>query len=333
MKTSIDYLSSVAIKNSVKPSYSCISFDGDTAIAHNENVIAWVSGMPINFDSKVMVPAHRLSQSVGAIGESFDVSLDGDQVVISGGDSSFSIPVIAGECGATIPLFDCLVEVPSPSLMCQSLSNVAFAHDANKSTTVLTGVFVTKDKVVATDGKVLAEMSGEYPDIKAIIPVSSIPYIVGCMEGNDSAKISVSGGALTVVSGDRGVRVRLIEGHYPNYGAAIPSSFEKKWSVSRKSLIKAVKNASLMASIASPAVVIDGNGDGCYVTNMITNSGTSKTLVEGGPQGKIAYNGVYLNNILSRLQSDTVEFNDGGKGRGAVIYEGSCMYLIMPVTI
>ena len=333
MKSSIDYLASVAIKNSPKPSYSCISLIGNTAISHNENTIAWVTDMPFEFQEPVMVTASRLAQALGAAGDDATVSRRGDMVVVSGGSSEFEIPAITGEATPSIPQVSPDIDVPLPGTFCAALAHVSFAHDAPTASSVLSGVHVTSTAIVATDGKLLAEVRGEFPDVTMTVPVIAIPLISACMEGNESASMDTSSGSLSIVSGNRGLRVRLVEGKYPNYKAALPSTFVGSWGFNRKDMIKAVKNAALMSNSSSPAVVLEGDGSTCTVTNMTTNAGKAKTSIAGGPSRKVAFNGIYLNSILSRMSGDEVTANDSGPGKGMVMSEGNCTYLIMPVAI
>ena len=137
------------------------------------------------------------------------------------------------------------------------------------------------------------------------------------------------------------LRIRLIEGNFPDYERLLPSGQPHRAVLNRANLVDAIGRASLVADNHIPVVMKFTSGDGVLLTASRSDVGQESETVEGTYEGEesdltVAFNHRYLHEGVSALGSDHVElgFDDAFKPciiRG--IGDAAFLYLLMPIRI
>lgn len=241
-----------------------------------------------------------------------------------------------------------------------ALSQVLFAVASNESRAELSGVSFQFGKstdgratltMASTDSYRLAERtlvldgSSESTETNVIIPartLSEVSRILGIFRDDVDAEkrlqIRLSEAQVVFKYGSVELTSRTIEGTYPDYRQIIPTTFKTEATVSRESLIKAVKTASLFSRTGLFDVTLSLNpatGITVSANDSARGKNTARTeaIMQGEPNS-ITVNSRYLLDGLSSVGTDEVRLgvNDGAnpclvRPKGKEGY----LYLVMPI--
>ena len=124
----------------------------------------------------------------------------------------------------------------------------------------------------------------------------------------------------------------LEKNNFPNWQAILPQTAETHINANKKELVTESKKAANFSSID----LISLNANGCLkIEAKDEDAGKeySKELKQYSKQGsdiKIGFNAVFLNAILSEIESESINFELTGSNRAAIINRN---FLLMPVML
>lgn len=257
-----------------------------------------------------------------------------------------AIPTVEGKPTALI----------APDQLREAIAQVVFAAATDESRPVLAGVHMRfeGDKLTlsAADGfrmtvrhATLLEPASE--DVSIIVParaVSDLSRTIG--DATDPVEIMVTKGRnqLLCRTGNVEFLSRLIEGSFPDWRQIVPSGYTTRAVVGREALLSAAKLASYFARDNNDIVKLSMKpGESEYATGSLTISANAAEVGDNtsdldaaveGPEGQIAFNVRYLNDVLSALKTPQVALEMQNSASAGVVRPAGTndsTHVIMPM--
>ncbi len=267
---------------------------------------------------------------------------------IAGSDSTDfpSFPDVSAGVEFDIPVAD----------LAQMIAKSAFATSKDESRACLCGILWEVDAqtntMVATDGHRLGKSSvnGSYPieeKLSSIVAPKSLVHMVRTIGTEEGKTVHVKMGEKYVLFSVDGFVLcsKLIDGPYPDYSRAIPSSNPKKAVVDRKVIQEALKRVCVLSNQKTNLVkfVFQGTQLELMVLNRdIAGEAHEVLQVEyDGPEHVIGFNGQYFSEILSIIGTDRIRMEMNTEISACLLFpeEGSesaqsdDLFLIMPLRV
>jgi DNA polymerase-3 subunit beta len=195
--------------------------------------------------------------------------------------------------------------------------------------------------MAATDSYRLAvketPVSGELPELEAIIPARALQELARLAAGSDEVQLGLQENH--VVFGVEGawLTTRRIDGQFPNYRQLLPEQFEHTLELPREELLEVVRRVSLMAQRNSPLRLrfSDGELTVSAQTQDVGEARESVPVAFAADAMEIGFNADFLRDGLESVDSDSVKLRLISPLRPAVL-EGETddyTYLIMPIRL
>lgn len=198
-------------------------------------------------------------------------------------------------------------------------------------------------RLVATNGQRLATSVLDFPldsEGSFIVPRKGVNEILR-MIGSRDETVSLAFGTNHVRLETKNTRVvsKLIDGSFPDYQVAIPTSGDKVMEVSRSLLREALIRAAILSNemYRNVKLHLAGHRLGILANNPMKEDAEEKLTVSyDGAELEIGFNVGYLIDCLTAMEGDTVRltFSDGSS---AVLIEGpddpGATYVISPMVI
>ena len=206
---------------------------------------------------------------------------------------------------------------------------------------VLVKFFSSKIESVATDSFRLAEQTVTYEggqeEQSVIIPKNTAQEILRVL-GIKSGKvaIAISENQIFFTMGDVEVVSRLIDGHYPDYKRVFPEKAVAKALLSKESLEKSIRLASVFTSQIAD-IKIQAGKEGLKIFAKNSDKGEVDLMVPGALKGeafKVTVNYRYVLDGLKNISTEKVVMEFTGEDSPLVMRpEGKSdfVYLIMPL--
>ncbi|MCU1394235.1 MAG: dnaN [Ilumatobacteraceae bacterium] len=299
-------------------------------------------------DGGVVLPARLSADIVRSLSPGkVEVSVDGDDVSISGGRSQFAVrPLSFDDYPRLSSPASSAVTLPSAEVG-EALRQVVRAASTDEARPILTGVMLTAEaeglRMVATDSYRLAvrDLPGASvlgADQKVLVPgraLSELQRLVGNASeltlrlGEREATFEVGGTRLTT---------RLIEGEFPNYRQLIPPSYPNKLTVARDALMEAIRRVKILARDATP-IRLQMTADSLRLTAITQDVGNAVEELDAvleGTELTVAFNPDYFANGVEAIGSDEVTLETLDALKPAVLRgvgKTDYLYLLMPVRV
>lgn len=228
-----------------------------------------------------------------------------------------------------------------------AVQQTARASSTDEKRPVLTGTLVEKNvadstlKMVATDSYRLAwkeaEVSGSVADWEDCIIPSKTMNEVARLAGSSDADVELKMQDKQVMFkiGDLVISSRLIEGQFPNYKQLVPKGEKTSVKVDKDVLAAAVKRALIFGHNMRVGVY----SDHLRVTTETPEVGDSKEEIPAdvnGEEMEIGFNGTYLMDGLSGVESEKVEIKLDDPQKPALVRTEESEkynYILMPVRL
>ena len=264
-----------------------------------------------------------------------------------------------------IPEFDVSCDIPlDANTFKRMIQNVAFAASMDDSRPVLTGVLVSLDgktaSMVATDGFRLAICKVELPVTlgkkQLIIPASALKEVVRILGATKVTKITLflpsTGSQVMLRCENVQIVSQLIDGKFPDYQAILPKGYKTRTVVNTNELLKACKQASIIAREGSNVVRFhlhpgpDQTGK-IRLLAEFDETGTSEIEIVATVEGQeleIAFNVKFLEDGLEAISTENVVIETNAHNTPAAIRstglevpssggEEDYLYVLMPMHI
>ncbi len=307
-----------------------------------------------NFNSggKTTAPARKLNDLCRLMPDLAEIHfyLDGDNLKIETESGKYNLSTLPSE---DFPVFEIEETQSQINISSQNLKNLitktSFAMGNQDWRHYLNGLYMMiDDKVittVATDAHRLAMATSSLNEASSestngIVPRKSINEI-GKLVGDESENVVIQLGQTSIavnVSGTTFVS-KLIEGKFPDYEQVIPSGESSLLVVDRKNFSESLSRVSVLSSEKYKGVRIITKKDSLNISanNPEKEQGEENLSCEyQGEEIDIAFNVNYLQEILSTIDSETIEINFFGSEKSCLITDPNSenlKYVVMPLLI
>ena len=303
--------------------------------------------------------------------EKLDIQITDRTCVIKGADSEFDLPTEDPADFPDVPVFETAGQVSiARTVFADMVNKTAFAAASESTRYALNGINAVfgnnKLEMVATDGRRLAyvksKVAGATSDMgaviiptKALLQLQRVPTLkeeaqekpegeAGKERAGKSKKapvemvvISICENQVRLQCGAALVVSQLVEGQFPPYQEVVPKDSNKKATLGREGFLSAVRRAALLTTEEARSVKLAFSGQSLTLTSQAPEAGQATVEIgltyEGEPI-EIAFNPVFLRDVLRALSDDEVTIEMSEPGRPAVIRgTGDYLYVVMPINV
>jgi DNA polymerase-3 subunit beta len=319
----------------------------------------WIGGQ-IEEEGAITVPSRLLSDFVNSLpSEKIDLTLSPrarqltvkcarNEAKIGGMDADDFPPIPAIEDGATLEL--------DPVVLREAITQVVFSAATDDSRPVLTGVGLTVDgdevTFAASDGFRLAvrtlklkKKAGDKHQV--IVPAKALAELNRLLQDQDDPVAMTFNANMTQVLfrlKDVELVSQLIQGTFPDYSRLIPKEWTSRAIVEVRDFLQETKIASIFARDGSGIVRVmfeagEGGSPGqmkilAKAEEIGENDGSLDASVEGEPS-KVAFNGKYLQDVLSVLDGRVALETTGPSQPGVIrpLDNDNYVHVVMPMFV
>jgi DNA polymerase-3 subunit beta len=299
-------------------------------------------------DGGVVLPARLSADIVRSLSAGkVELSVDGDEVSISGGRSQFSVrPLSFDDYPRLSSPASSAVTLPSAEVG-EALRQVVRAASTDEARPILTGVMLTAEaeglRMVATDSYRLAvrDLPGASvlgADQKVLVPGRALSELQRLVGNAPELTLRLGEREATFEVGSTRLTTRLIEGEFPNYRQLIPPSYPNKLTVARDALMEAIRRVKILARDATP-IRLQMTADSLRLTAITQDVGNAVEELDAvleGTELTVAFNPDYFANGVEAVGSDEVTLETLDALKPAVLRgvgKTDYLYLLMPVRV
>ncbi len=321
-------------------------------------VTVWMDAA-IDGDLSLTIPAKTLTDVVSSLIEpEITFSTNGKpEISIKSGSFKGIVKGIEGSEFPAIPRFDVTDGIViGASCLKSMIQSVVFAASADESRPVLTGILVTLDgnaiSMVAADGFRLAirkaELSTSTGKKKLVVPAAALKEAARILSAFKGDKVTLfvppSGSQIVFRCEHIQLISQLIDGKYPDYQTIIPKGYKTRTVLSTTELLKACKQAEIIAREASNVVRLQlkpGGEQTGKVQVLAESDETGKSEVElagtvEGQKLEIAFNVKLLLDALETISTRNVVLETNAHNTPATVRPAGSenyQYILMPMHI
>ena len=352
-RNTIPILSNVLIDASGDGSLKVMATDLDL------QVVETMQAANVEASGAITVSAHLLFDIARKLPDGSQVSLEtGDnRMTVKAGRSRFQLPTLPRDDFPTIAEGDLPTrfELPAKTLA-ELIDRTRFAISTEETRYYLNGIFLHVSdedrptlKAAATDGHRLARFTLDRPEGAEGMPDVIVPrkavgelrkLLEEAMDGSVQIDLSASKIRFTI-GGEGGVVLtsKLIDGTFPDYTRVIPTGNDKLLKLDPKSFYQAVDRVATIATEKTRAVKMGLEDDKVTLSVTSPDNGTAaeELAADYGSDGfEIGFNANYLKDILSQMDSETVEVHLADAGAPTLIRKDAnspALYVLMPMRV
>ena len=300
---------------------------------------------------ETLVPADKLRDIVReSVDDTLSIEIVGEQAVIKGQDSKFTIYTQNPKEFPPVPGFEGAAdfEITGGHLK-QLIGQTLFAAAKESTRYAFNGVLVVakgkKISLVSTDGRRLAQAKGDLTSEKlpkdgarAIVPAKALTLIDKLIDDPEAAvAFQIRENQVIVHTADATLTSNLVEGQFPPYEDVIPKDTDKKMTAATADFLSAVKRAALLTTEDSKGVRLQFGKSGLKLTSRSPESGEAEVnfpcKFEGGDV-EIGFNPQFLTEALRVIDTDEISLELSAPNRPGLLKGGpNFLYVIMPVNL
>lgn len=270
---------------------------------------------------EITVPSKRLFEIIREINQSeVQVKLaENDRLDILAGSSHFKIPGLKADEFPKLPEIQSDTYELSCELFSKLFDKTSFAMSTDETRQNLAGLFLEKEgedliRMVATDGHRLSLMEQELEGgvlggVSVIIPKKGISELKKIVSQEGSFELAIDKKNLLARKGNESLFVRLIEGEFPDYKRVIPQETGTIASISKESLVGALRRVSLLSNERSRGVILNFSSGHLEVTINNPDLGEAQEEMKIDYKGEkisIGFNAKYLLDVLAAMEDETI---------------------------
>lgn len=321
--------------------------------------VAMTVTMPVEGSKpgQLCIPAKRLAEIVRVLPNetiTLEASTETKRVTISSTNGEYKLTCESAEEFPSLAQITgdgngAQLEVPLAALK-HIIGTTLFAVSTDELRPAMMGVLMTMKKgqvsAVATDGHRLVQFStkefGGDANASVVIPSKTLSLVSRSFEG---ANIAMTLGTAHVQFAQENTMItsRVIDEQYPNYESVIPLDNEKKMIVARKPLLDSVRRVMLFSNSLTRQTRLKLSAGVLRVSAEDVDAGGEARedipCTYGAGDLEIGFNGKFVDDALSHLDSDDVEFAFSSPTRACIISpiggdeRHSTLMLVMPVRL
>jgi DNA polymerase III subunit beta len=300
-------------------------------------------------DGAVVVPGRLLVDLVRLLPDSevtIEHRAEENVVRITSGSSTSALHTYAAEDFPRLPDLDTVgtFTVDRESLL-DTVTRVARSASRDESRPVLTGILVRfeagKIVMAATDSYRLSvketEISGDAPELEAIIPARALAELARIAQSGDSIELGVHENQVVFAVDDVWLTTRRIDGQFPNYKQLLPETFEHELTLPRNEVLDVVRRVGVMVQRTSPIQLRFADGELTVFarTQDVGEAKESLPVQFSGDPLEIGFNAEFLREGIESIGAEDIRMKLISPLRPAVIQGGEDdpTYLIMPIRL
>jgi DNA polymerase III subunit beta len=300
-------------------------------------------------DGAVVVPGRLLVDLVRLLPDSevtIEHRAEENVVRITSGSSTSALHTYAAEDFPRLPDLDTVgtFTVDRESLL-DTVTRVARSASRDESRPVLTGILVRfeagKIVMAATDSYRLSvketEISGDAPELEAIIPARALAELARIAQSGDSIELGVHENQVVFAADDVWLTTRRIDGQFPNYKQLLPETFEHELTLPRNEVLDVVRRVGVMVQRTSPIQLRFADGELTVFarTQDVGEAKESLPVQFSGDPLEIGFNAEFLREGIESIGAEDIRMKLISPLRPAVIQGGEDdpTYLIMPIRL
>ena len=321
-------------------------------------ITSWI-GARIEEEGSITVPARTFTDLVSTLPlENVILTLDNQTqtLTVKCGSSVTAIKGIDAQEFPPLPATDPNKGVQiNVSDLKEMIQQVVFAASTDEARPVLMGVLVSltdgQITMAAADGFRISERKASLSQpvsqsITAIIPARAMSELARvATEADQTVAMIVTPQRSQVIFRLKDVEVvsQIIDGNYPDYKQVVPRSFKTRTVVSTNSLLKACKQAEIIAREGTNVIRLNIKPAGemepgsVEINAQTEETGANENCVEASIEGQpllIAFNVKYLREVLDNIKTPNVSLETGVSNSPGVIKpvgDEQYFHVIMPM--
>jgi DNA polymerase-3 subunit beta len=322
-------------------------------------ITSWI-GAKVKDEGAITVPARTFSDLIS--------NLPNEEVTLTLNKQTRALNVVCGSSIADIKGIDAeeFPPIPSPDLSIgiplnvenfkEMIQQVIFAASSDEARPVLTGVHLTTDgdqiTMAATDGfrislrsSVMAEAMDK--KLNVIIPARALGELMRAAVNGDETILMIfpqDRGQVIFHMKDTELVSQLIDGNFPDYRAIIPQSFKTRTVLSTSGLLKACKQAEIIAREGTNVAKLDiqpqtegGEVSVLEISAVSEQTGSSEITVDASIDGNpilVAFNVRFLREALEVIKTANVALETNAANTPGMIRpvgDNDFKHIIMPM--
>jgi len=282
-----------------------------------ENYLSVSLKAEVSEEGKACVPSQKLYDIVRNLTSAYvDLKVEGERLVITGGRSTYKLPLVPPEDFPEFPDIPEGEEALSGALLLKGIDKVEYAVAKEEANIALQGMLLRghEDRVhfVGSDGHRLAlyepqgSLSEEY-----LLPRKSLRVLKRLITGIEEVRIAKGedGAFAYFTTPEWKLAVRLLEGEYPDYLSVIPEEFTVQVLVERDELLRALKRLKSLSEGGVFPVKLTLADNALLLEFADPETGEAREELEveyAGEPFEIGFNGKYLIEALSAFDDERV---------------------------
>ena len=327
----------------------CLSITGTDL---EVELVALESGIDIQQEGEVTIPARKLADIWRSLPESAQVSVEvsGDRATVRSGRSRFTLATLPAQDFPKVESGQDDVEFSLKQAdLCDLLDRVSFSMAQQDVRYFLNGMLLEVSpqhlRTVATDGHRLAMSTldgvGAGSDrLQAIVPRKGVLELSRLLDdGEDEVLVQLGTNHLRVTRGSYTLTTKLVDGKFPDYEKVVPKDLGRTITGDRSTLKQAFQRASILSNEKYRGVrmIIDGELLTIQANNPEQEEAEEQISVAyEGDRMEIGFNVSYLQDVLNVLDTEQIQLSVSDANSSALI-EGlgndDAVYVVMPMRL
>ncbi len=304
-----------------------------------------------DLETALVVPMEAMVTKPGAIVapvkalESFLKAVKAEIVTLIGEGKSLTIKANGSE--ATLVAFDAADFPPVPVVkgrtveiqdLTDALAEVDYAMANEETRPVLNGTYLKPNggnpEVAAADGFRLAiapiAIKGKLA-AGIILPYNAVRLCQRVFKG-EAVRLTVGEAIAKLEAKGMTMVARLTEGNYPDYAQLVPKG-GTPISFAPAELAEAIKTVMAVGSQRDPIIRLVADKGKLTASRSDEETGTIKAQIKARGEGKIAFNGSYLCQLLPKLGSKATMEITGPSAPALFRDETKAIHMLMPMFV
>lgn len=240
-------------------------------------------------------------------------SSDGRQFSLAWSGAKFHLPVFNSDVYPEPPAVEATEAATLPGTLFSALAEAAFAASADTGRPVLQGVRLRPAEgslvALACDGTRVARATASgvaWTLPETVVPAAGLVLAARALGAAESVRVAAGQGALELSGPETTIRLRLLEGRYPDVEALLPGEYATVIELDRSALTAALERAAVVTGSAAQLhlvrLVVGADGLSCRAEAPEGGSASEdlEASVSGDPL-EIGVNGLLLREILRHI--------------------------------
>jgi DNA polymerase-3 subunit beta len=315
-------------------------------------LVAVEDQVDIQQEGEITIPARKIADIWRALPDDANVAVEvsGDRATVRSGRSRFTLATLPAEDFPKVESGPDDVEFKlAQSALRDLLEQVSFSMAQQDVRYFLNGMLLEVSpqhlRTVATDGHRLAmctlDGTGAGSErVQAIVPRKGVLELSRLLDdGDEEVLVQLGGNHLRVTQGSFTLTTKLVDGKFPDYEKVVPKDLGRTVTGDRGALKQAFQRASILSNEKYRGVrmIIDGELMTIQANNPEQEEAEEQVAVAyDGDRMEMGFNVSYLQDVLSALDTEQVQFSVSDANSSALI-EGlgkdDAVYVVMPMRL